>query len=112
MFTVEWNSHSEQVESATDVDRLLDRLHVLFVSDPRMVIVSFETGESLSIGLGREITVLCSTGPDKNPPYYVSRGAVVDGTIEFLFGGEWTEYLLKNAVPISVAREAIRRFCE
>jgi hypothetical protein len=72
-----------------------------------------DNGDSLSIGLGANVTVLNYVRGDQNPPYYTSSGGTdADETISFLFGAEWSEYPLKFAVSISTGRAAIKRFCE
>jgi len=115
MYTISWNEHEQRLDSPDEIDRLLDNLHKCFSSgDPTLVTVEREdTGDSLSIGLGRDMSVLNYVRGDKDPPYYTSTGGSDgDEAISFRFGGEWSEYSLRNAIPLSIARSAMRQFCE
>ncbi len=72
-----------------------------------------DNGDSLSIGLGSDLSVLNYVRGDNNPPYYTSSGgSEEDRGISFLFGGELSQSPLRNTVPISTARAAMKRFCE
>lgn len=115
MYTISWDNNQEQASLIDDVDRLLDRLHEQHRnSGPTLVTVErADNGDSLSIGLGAELSVLNYVRGDKNPPYYTSSGGDdTEDVISFMFGGEWSEYPRRAAVPISVARAAMMRFCE
>ncbi|WP_437815117.1 Imm1 family immunity protein [Sorangium sp. So ce1078] len=103
-----------QAASIPDVERILDELHENFVSeDPQLVTVeSNETGDSLAIGLGRDRSVLNYVSSSKDPPYFTSTGELeVDEPIAFRFGGEWSEFPMRNSVPSSVARQAMMHLC-
>lgn len=115
MYTISWNDEHTQLESVDAVERLLDHLHELFRNgSPTLVTVELAgNGDSLSIGLGAELSVLNYVRGDRNPPYYTSAGGSdEDALISFKFGGEWSEYPFRNAVPILTARGAMKRFCE
>ncbi|AKT41506.1 uncharacterized protein CMC5_057140 [Chondromyces crocatus] len=48
----------------------------------------------------------------KEPPYFTSTGELdVDEPIAFRFGGEWSEFPLRNSIPTSIARQVMRDFC-
>lgn len=115
MYTISWDNHQERVDSIEGVERLLDHLHECFSkAGPTLVTVERANGgDSLTIGLGAEFSVLNFVRGNKNPPYFSSSGGNgADETISFLFGGQWSEYPLRNAVPLPVARAAMTRFCE
>jgi hypothetical protein len=114
MYAVSWDQHEERLASIDEVEDLLDRLHDRFKNgDPTLVSIALATRDSLSIGLGRDASVLNHVREDRNPPYYISTGGggETEG-IWFRFGGEWSEYPTRNAVPISVARAVMRQFCK
>ena len=114
MFTILWDDDHEQVDSVSGVERVLDRLHQRYRSgDPTLVTVERNDGGSLSIGLGADVSVLTYVRSDKNPPYYVSSGGTdEDEVMSFRFGGDLSEYPIRNALPISAARAAMTCFCE
>lgn len=43
---------------------------------PLIAVVTVDDGDSLSIGLGREVSVLSYVGAAGNPPYFSSQGSV------------------------------------
>ena len=68
---------------------------------------------TLTIGLGRDLSVLNFIRGDKNPPYMISKRELEsDNVMEFRFGEELSEYLVRNCIPITNAREVVRHFCE
>jgi hypothetical protein len=114
MFKIEWNQQERIASSIDDVNRILDELHMNFMSgDPQLVTVELnETGDSLAIGLGRDRSVLNYINGSKDPPYLTSTGGIeVDEPIAFRFGGEWSEFPMKNSIPTSVARQVMGQFC-
>ena len=115
MYTLYWESVQEQIESLDDVERRLDEIHAQLRNErPTLVTVELAVSrDSLSIGLGAQLSVLNYVRGDNNPPYYTSSGGVdVDEGISFLFGGELSEYPLRAAIPIEAARAAMTRFCK
>ena len=115
MIKITWNDHEDQVGSIDELDRALDDIHTrLRCAEPELVTVERPNGDSLSIGLGREdISVMNYVGVDQDPPYFTSSGGSdVDEAIAFRFGGEWSEFPLRNGIPIQRARAAMRHFCE
>lgn len=115
MFNVSWNSHMEDVASLDDVEGLLDSIH-RETSSGEALLVTVERqlgGDSLTIGLGRDISILSYIRGDNNPPYLMSVGALQgDEVVVFRFMGDWSEFPLKNGLPIAVARAAMRYFCK
>lgn len=82
---------------------------------PLIAEVTSDDGDCLSIGLGREISVLSYVGASKMPPYFSSQGLawVRDGEgVVFHYYGHWSEFPPSAAVPMADAVEAVRYFCE
>lgn len=82
---------------------------------PLIAEVTLDAGDSLSIGLGREVSVLSHVGASGNPPYFSSQGHAQarDGEgVVFYYHGHWTEFPLSRAVPVEDAVEAVRYFCK
>ena len=111
MFNVSWNNHMEDVASLDDVECLLDGVHrETFRGEAQLVTVERQSGgDSLTIGLGRDISILSYIPGDNNPPYLLSVGELQgDEVMVFRFMGDWSEFPLKNGLPIAVARAAMR----
>ena len=107
-----WDGNEVAIGSAAELDALLDRLTAEAESTtPFMVTVARPDGATLSIGLGRADSVASYVSGSLDPPYFTSRG---DGErsdpVEFLSGGEMTEFPPASAVPTAAAREALRVF--
>lgn len=82
---------------------------------PLIAVVTLDDGDSLSIGLGREISVLSFVGASGNPPYLSSQGRARrrdDENFVFHYFGHWSEFPPSTAVPVEDAVEAVRYFCE
>ncbi len=105
-----------QTAEANSSDELADQLESLsteaLANPPFMVDLISEDGSSLSIGLGRGISVAAFSSAEGNPPYYVSLGSFTDmpETIVYYGGGQWTEFPGVSAVPLDDALDATRRF--
>lgn len=116
MAIVKWgkSESTSVVESIEELEALLDRLHLdAAKGEPILVTVErVQDGDSLTIGVGREMSVLNFVSSDGDPPYFISRGDNNDDdqTVHFYFMGSWSEFPLKNTVPLERARAAIRHF--
>jgi hypothetical protein len=112
--TLEWENHEVPVGSVDELDRLLDRLtEEARAGEPFIVTLGRDDDSSLSIGLGRPLSVASYISPGLGPPHFLSRGnGTHDGPIEFVFSGEITEYPPESAVPADTARRALRVFFE
>ena len=102
------------VASLDDIECLLDEIHCkAFRGEAPLVTVERQLGgDSLTIGLGRDISILSYISEDNNPPYLVSVGKMQgDEVIVFRFMGDWSEFSIKNGIPIRVARAAMSYFC-
>lgn len=87
----------------------LDRLSAQCHEKPMIVEVIDAGGNSLSIGLGRDKTVVHLV-PTAGP-YLASVGDVnAPGASVFYFQGEWTEVRQSQLITLSAAREAVRHW--
>ncbi len=113
MWTIQWNDGCEkEVNSLVELDSLLDRLHG--DDQPVMAVVESPTnGDSLAIGLGRDVSVLNFVPGSGDPPYFTSLGTDMrDEPVQFNFMGEQSEFPMRNAIPLDAARNAVREFFE
>ena len=80
--------------------------------EPFLATVVLGNGDGLAIGLGDDETVLAFVAGTGDPPYYVSRGPreTDEPPLDFLYGGEWSEFPRRNAIPVALAREGMRTF--
>jgi hypothetical protein len=102
-----------EVGTEADLDTLLDRLdEEAAASKPTIVRVEASNGATLGIGLGRSQSVL-SFEASLDPPYFLSAAEEQAGEEPFLvffYDGHWTEFPRRAAIPIQLAREAVREF--
>jgi len=115
MVKVTWGTSEQVIESVDALDALLEELHAdALQSEPVLVTVELpHSGDSLSIGLGHHVSVLNSVSGSGDPPYLSSRGGPEDeegATVQFRYMGEWSEYPMKNVIPMDMARQAMRHF--
>jgi hypothetical protein len=108
-----WGEGEEAaVVDVDELDALLDRL-TLEAEHGRPFIAELvaDDGSTLSIGLGRPLTVVNYVPASLDPPYFQSMGRNgSDDALVFLYGGEWSEYPPRSAVPMEQARRAMRQF--
>lgn len=113
MARVTWDNEERLVASIGDLDALLDELHAEAVRG-QPILVSVErsdNADSLSIGLGRDVSVLNYVSATGDPPYFSTCGGPLeDRTVHFMFMGDWSEFPLKNTIPLEAARRAMRHF--
>lgn len=72
-------------------------------------------GDCLSIGVGRDESVLGWTGASLDPPYFASKGTIesVEPVVMFFAEGDhWTEFPRHEAILWARAVEGVRRFLE
>ena len=109
-----WTPDGDGTEVATveALDALLDRLSAEAEQGrPFMVELTAGNGNLVSMGLGRPESVLSYTPGSLDPPYYASHGGRAgDEVMAFDYAGEPTEFPIRQALPMSAAREALRRF--
>ncbi len=89
---------------------MLDRLTVEAPARPLIVVVVSPSGKNISLGLGRELTVV-EFQASADPPYYASvRDEAARGLTTFEYDGEETEIEQRHLVPIDAARRAVTEF--
>jgi hypothetical protein len=112
-FTITWSDQEVRTDAIDEVEAVLDRVDTASRSGQAILVtVQRVDGRSLSIGLGRDLSVLTYVGSASNPPYFVSaRPCDADGTITFFFHGHASEFHLRNAISAPSARRAMHAFC-
>jgi hypothetical protein len=115
MYKVIWNEASLTIQTADLVISWLLSLHQETLGNSP-ILVTVEAGEkadSLSIGIGADLSVLSYVAGNGDPPYYISVASERDDESRwFLFGGSMSEYSVRNCVPLEDAWNAMRVFCE
>jgi hypothetical protein len=113
--TLSWaEDASVPVYSVRELDERLDELErQAREAQPLVAGIERPDGTALSIGLGRDRSVL-NYMSSLDPPYFTSHDpeSDEDGTVVFYYYGHWSEYSADAAVPMDEAREAARRFLE
>ena len=114
--TVWWGPGHDQSDSGLtpeEVDRLLNRLEGEASAAPFLVDVVDETEATLTIGLGRPVTVL-SFIASIDPPYLTTYAAepVVQDSVWFDYGGSESEFVPDQVIPLELARRVARAFAE
>jgi hypothetical protein len=108
---LEWGENgAADVATVAEMDELLDRLAAQSAERPIVVELVSPDGATVSIGLGRPVTIVNYVGPSLDPPYFQSVGEASDEEIVFFYRGEWSEYPPESAVPADVGRQALREF--
>lgn len=110
-----WSEHdSVPVRSVKDLDREIDRLTSESArSRPIMVDLELDSGDDLAMGIGQPLSVLNFINASKDPPYFTSVGdPFAEGLIVFYYYGDWSEFPMRNAVPVDLARRAMRHFLQ
>ncbi|MFD0523060.1 hypothetical protein [Paractinoplanes durhamensis] len=76
MATVVWGDEPEEraVVSAEDVREVLVEVDRLAAEHPLIVDVTVDSGDTLGVALGGDVSVLLFGVASKKPPYFVSRG--------------------------------------
>jgi hypothetical protein len=104
-------SETAVVESIDELDHRLAVLTEEAKKRPFMAELIATNGNSLSMGLGREETVLSWVPANNDPPYYASKGNPnAEGTIVFYYSGDWSEFPRWSAVPVPAGWATMREF--
>ena len=111
---LEWGEDAErEVGSVEELDRALGELESGAAEDPFLVELFRDDGASLSLGLGRPLTVLDYVPPGLDPPYLQSHSPGASGeSLWFRFRGDLSEFPPDAAVPLEIGRGALRHFLE
>ena len=103
-------SDRAEVGSIEELDSVIDQLERR-AKRPLIVDVIVAESGSVSLGLGRERTVVSFVPESQDPPYFHSIGTTEDGDdLIFFYYDEWTEFPRRQAIPISLGREVLRRY--
>jgi hypothetical protein len=77
---------------------------------PLIIELRSPSGASLTVGLGREVSV-ATFAASSEPPYFVSTGSEEQGApLVYFRDGHWSEFDVGDAVAPASAREAAHRF--
>lgn len=111
--SLEWDGSARvSVDQESDLRSILAKLADQAASSrPFIVDLVLENGESLSMGVGQNRSVLSYASAEKEPPYYVSRGTTKPYTkqlTEFDYDGEPTQFDDSELIP---EREAVDAMC-
>jgi len=104
--------HERNICSTEDGLQFVDELgRRIGTGTPPMVEFSATEGEmSLTLGVGRDLTVV-TFNESLDPPYYISLGdPSKTGVITFCWGKQETEYLASNMVSVIEGRKALEHF--
>jgi hypothetical protein len=116
-YRVVWGlDRAREVDSPAGLEALLDQITTEseLEEKPRLVSVNLPDGTSLAVGLGRHESVLNFVSASANPPYFTSKGTDSrdDRVVHFYYQDSWTEFPVKNLIPVSQARDAVRLFAK
>jgi hypothetical protein len=115
MPAITWGDSASEaaVVSADELRGRLIELDQHAVARPFIVDVTIDNGDTISIALGREVSVLNFTSASKKPPYLASEGrppGSCDGVVRFEYFGSMTEFPEWQAISSSDALEAVCSF--
>lgn len=105
--------YERTVASEVELREALNELNDSAKREPFIADVIIQSGDTLSIALGRDVSVLSFTNSSLDPPYFASKGRpprVGDGVVEFLYHGAPTQFPAWQAVPHVVAVEVVCLF--
>ncbi len=111
---VSWEAEDERlvVEDVVELRLLLEQLGG--GPKPLLVELTRPNGDSLSIGLGRETSVLSFVQDSDDPPYFVSMGGKGSSSdpVHFFLYGTWSEFPPECFIPVHLALDAAIVFAE
>jgi hypothetical protein len=118
-----WEREEQWVRTTEELQAALERLASSAKKRPFIVELFGESGASISIGLGRDISVVNVASAGGNPPYWQSvrkenesryREMSLSGDdgepIVFYYGGQWSEFPPTSGVPTVDALRAMQEF--
>jgi hypothetical protein len=112
-YGVHWTrGDSISVTTAEELDAILQPLHTdVSRADALVVAITSPAGDDLTLGIGRDTTVVGWTSADGDPPHFVSRGSTEEGDdLVFFYDGHWTDFPASRGIPVEDAFEAARLF--
>lgn len=110
-----WNSN-EVVEGSVsnwaEAEQLIAEIGATAKLPTMLDVYDSDTRMALALGIGRAVTVV-TFQYSIDPPYFISVGSSKSEEItEFQYGGEPTEYYIRNTVPIEDGLAALKEFIE
>jgi hypothetical protein len=111
---LEWNGDVVlSVHGVDELEQAIVELEGQALKDPFLVELFREDGASLSLGLGRTLTVLDYVPPDLDTPYFQSFAPDRHGqSLWFRFRGDLSEFPPDAAVDPDAGRRAFVHFFE
>lgn len=109
-WSLEWNGEQVPVDSAAELDGLLDRLQTEGQVEPFIVHLNSPSGTTINIGIGGEQSVLNYIAENGSASFTAVGNEEARGTVQFRLEGEISEFLARYSVPIEQARQAARYF--
>ena len=115
--TIYEDQEPTEVRSLEELDDAIDGAADFAQSQgrPNIIFVVTANGNSLSLVVGANDTVLCFNYGHQDPPYYVSLGEVkTDEPVltAYVTMNHHTEFLRRNVVSLESGRNAAREFLE
>lgn len=109
---LEWGEEQARfVASESELELLLDTLHREAADQPFLVELTRESGESMSMGLGRSMTVVDYVPASLDPPYLQAWTAARGGeSLWFDFRGSPSEFPPDAAIPLEDGRKTLLHF--
>ena len=110
---LEWQEGvtGEEVSSEEHLEKLLRSLDAdARQAQPIIVTLVSDDDRTLSIGLGRDTTVLSSTAADGLPPYFASDGGGEGTGAVYFAHGAWSEFPAWQIVPLDEGIKAMLHF--
>ena len=109
------NEEPVEVHSIEELDSTIDHAaeHARSEGRPNIILIETANGNSLTIAVGADETVLCFNYGHNDPPYFVSQGnsdADYPVFTAFVAMEHHTEYLRRNVIPLDIGRAAVREF--
>jgi hypothetical protein len=97
------------VFSELELREVLSELNESAKRGPYIADVTIRRGDTLSVALGRDVSVLSFVSSTLDPPYFASKGRsprAGDGFIDFLYHGAPTQFPEWQAIPYEAAVDA------
>lgn len=115
MAEIAWDGNSDETVSVSvgELRGKLIELNQLAVARPFIVDITIDGGDTISVVLGREVSVLNFISASKKPPYLASEGrspVLEGGVVRFGYFGSMTEFPEWQTIPTNDALEAVYNF--